>query len=150
MTTQQNNRQQTWAEQLREAGLRVTRQRLLVLEALRQSGGHRSAEAVGVRLTDGGASLSRGTVYKVLDDLVRAGIVMLADRGPGTALYEIADVWHHHFVCRTCGVVIDVPCQIGSKPCLEGDLAGADIDEAQVIFRGRCPKCVTDGMASQP
>lgn len=54
-----------------------------------------------------------------LDDLVATGLVMLADAGPGRALYEVATEWHHHFVCRRCQRVIDVPCEAGSRPCLE-------------------------------
>ncbi|MFV1990784.1 MAG: Fur family transcriptional regulator [Acidimicrobiales bacterium] len=145
MSSERNKEQVTWESRLRDVGLRVTRQRLLVLAALEQAGGHRSAEAVGVLLENDGAGLSRGTVYKVLDDLVATGIVMLADRGPGTALYEIADEWHHHFVCRSCGDVIDIPCEVGSKPCLDVSILGAEVDEAQVIFRGRCPTCVSSG-----
>jgi Fe2+ or Zn2+ uptake regulation protein len=145
MPSGQTDEQVTWESRLRGAGLRITRQRVLVLTALKQTGGHRSAEAVGGWLDQQGLSLARGTVYKVLDDLVAAGLIMMADHGPGTALYETADEWHHHFVCRSCGDVIDVPCEVGSKPCLDASMGGAEIDEAQVIFRGRCAACVARG-----
>lgn len=138
----QGEEQVSWETRLREAGLRATRPRVLILDTLRRAGGHRSAHEVHGFLEQSNTSLTRGTVYKVLSDLVAAELVMWADRGPGTALYEIADEWHHHFVCRSCGDVVDIPCQVGSKPCLEIEIEGADIDEAQVIIRGRCPACV--------
>lgn len=141
MILDQDRDRVSWETHLRDAGLRVTRPRVLVLEVLRRVGGHRSAAEVREFLKQSDISLTRGTVYKVLDDLVSVGLVMWADRGPGTTLYEIADDWHHHFVCRSCGAVIDVPCEIGSKPCLDIEIAGAEIDEAQVIIRGRCSEC---------
>ena len=62
-----------------------------------------------------------GAVFRNLDD-IRA-LCAVADDGiagaiTGRALYEVNDVWHHHFVCRHCGEVEDVPCLKGRKPCL--------------------------------
>jgi len=132
------------ADRLRRAGLRVTRPRLAVYRALRELGGHRSADEVADHLSGGAERLPRTSVYNSLDVLREAGLVMVADVGPGRALYEAADAWHHHFVCRRCGSVFDVPCVRGTKPCLEAELAGAVIDEAQVIFRGLCPACAAE------
>jgi Fe2+ or Zn2+ uptake regulation protein len=128
-------------DRIRSAGLRVTRPRLLVLGLLNDMGGHRSADELLDALDRRGATLPRASVYNVLNDLVRSGVVMLADAGPGRALYEVAAQWHHHFVCRKCGAILDMPCAVGSKPCLDAELEGAQIDEAQVIFRGLCPAC---------
>ena len=130
------------AAELREVGLRATRPRLLVLGFLRQNAGrHLSAEEVTAGLAGAGHVLLRGSVYNVLASLVAAGVVIVADAGPGRALYEAAGAWHHHFVCRSCGGVTDVPCLTGTPPCLDPGLTGAVVDEAQVIFRGLCPVC---------
>ena len=129
------------AERIREAGLRATKPRIAVYDALRSIGGHRTTDEVAEAVEDLGAHFSRATIFNVLDDLTRVDLVMRADRGPGPAIYEAADTWHHHFVCRECGAVIDVPCVVGSKPCLDADIPGAIIDEAQIIFRGLCPTC---------
>lgn len=100
-----------------------------------------SAEELVALLVAGDVRLARASVYNVLDDLAAAGLVMLADAGPGRALYEVASEWHHHFVCRRCRQVIDVACEADSRPCLEATVPGALTDEAQVIFRGLCPEC---------
>src|SRR5579859_5001634 len=126
---------------LHDAGLKSTRPRLLVLRFLRQHGGHHSADEITDALTEIDASLLRGSVYNVVNKLLNHGLITMADVGPGRALYEAAASWHHHFVCRQCDSVIDVPCVTGVKPCLDADLLGATIDEAQVIFRGLCPSC---------
>lgn len=129
-------------ERLRQASLRVTRPRVLVYGLLRHAGGHRSVDEVITMLGTLGTRLPRMTVYNVVTDLVGAGLLMCADTGPGRALYEAADTWHHHFVCRDCGIVLDVPCVEGDKPCIQPPTAlPGTVDEAQVIFRGRCEGC---------
>ena len=128
---------------LRSAGLKSTRPRLLVLRFLRERGGHHSADEITDALTPVDSTLLRGSVYNVLNKLLGHGLINMADVGPGRALYESGSPWHHHFVCRQCGGVQDVPCVVGARPCLETDLGGAELDEAQIIFRGRCAACVT-------
>ena len=50
---------------------------------------------------------------------------------------------HHHLICRSCGRMIDVDCAVGDMPCLTAaDDAGYEVDEAEVIYWGRCPACV--------
>jgi Fe2+ or Zn2+ uptake regulation protein len=137
-----DHRQSLLVERLRRAGLRATRPRLIILDVLEQSSGHRSIDELLGLLRARGVRLPRATVYNVIRSLVANGLVMVADTGPGRMLVEPVHSWHHHFVCRECGAVLDVPCVVGAKPCLQPDLAGAEVDEAQVIWRGRCPRCV--------
>jgi len=129
------------AARLRQAGLRVTAQRLAVLEALANLGGHRTADEVSEALRDGGRPIPRATLYHGLSSMADAGVLLVADAGPGVARFEIASSWHHHLVCRACGRIVDVPCASGSRPCIDAGLPGAVIDEAQIIFRGLCPTC---------
>lgn len=132
---------------LRNAGLRATRPRQTVLALLDGWAGHHAVDDLSAALVDLGHRFPRQSVYNVLDDLVRVGLALPADTGPGRALYERAGDWHHHFVCLDCGAVMDVPCAIGDKPCLDAAVPGAEIDEAQVIFRGRCADCAGRGPA---
>ena len=125
------------------AGLRVTRQRVTILDALATLGGHRTADEVSAVLADAGRPLPRATLYHALSAMADAGVHLVADTGPGTARFEIAREWHHHLVCRACGSITDVPCATGTRPCLEASLPGAVIDEAQVVFRGLCPGCAS-------
>ncbi len=126
---------------LRAGGLRLTRPRREVYAVLRDLGGHRSADEVAEALRARGAKVARMTVYNALGDLRDAGVVLEADVGPGRALFEAGSVWHHHFVCRRCGAVLDVPCAKGRKPCLRLPAPVGTADEAQVIFRGVCRAC---------
>jgi Fur family ferric uptake transcriptional regulator len=109
---------------------------------LQTLGGHRSIDELLKELKARGTPLPRASVYNVIDILVKRGIVMLADAGPGPALYEVSVKWHHHFVCIDCGRVIDIPCVVGEKPCLLPEWVPGTVEETQIIFRGRCADCL--------
>lgn len=131
------------ASRLRKAGLRVTRPRLAVLRALHETLGHFSVDQIVELVAMLGNRYPRMTVYNVVDQLSDAELLMRADAGPGRALYEINNGWHHHYICRQCGSVQDVPCVVGHKPCLHPDANDVGlIDEAQIIFRGICNHCL--------
>lgn len=136
------------AERIRRAGLRATRPRISTYRVLADTSGHLSVDDIVRRLRGRDDATPRMSVYNVVTDLADVGLVMRADTGPGRALYEVAADWHHHFVCRTCGAIFDVPCVVGSKPCIESLFDGGEVDEAQVIFRGRCNACC--GKRSRP
>jgi len=129
-------------ERLREAGLRMTRPRLLVYTALRDAGAHRTVDEIATLLARRGHDVPRMSIYNVVADLTAASVLMRADAGPGAALSEAGEIWHHHSVCRVCATIEDVPCVMGRKPCLDPPPSlGAAVDEAQVIFRGVCARC---------
>jgi Fur family ferric uptake transcriptional regulator len=84
-------------------------------------------------------------VYDSLRTLADAGLVRRIQPLGSVARYEarIGDN-HHHVVCRSCGVIADVDCAVGETPCLTAsDAGGFVIDEAEVIYWGRCPACAT-------
>ena len=132
---------QELAQRLRATGLRATKPRLLVLEVLQEAGPHLSADELVEALAARGTPLPRGSVYNVVGALATHGLMMVTDIGPGRALYELAERWHHHFVCRACGVIEDVECVVGLSPCLDPGQVNGEVDEAQVIFRGICTEC---------
>lgn len=129
-------------ERLRKAGLKATRPRLLVLHLLQELGGHRSIDELLKELQARGTPLPRASLYNVISVLLSRGLVMLADAGPGPALYEVSEIWHHHFVCIECGRIVDIPCVVGEKPCLLPDWLPGTVEETQIIFRGRCTACL--------
>lgn len=132
------------ADRLRENGLQVTAQRLAVLRAIADAP-HITADEVAEAARGHIGAISRQTVYDALGVLVERGIVRRIEPAGSAARYEdrVGDN-HHHLVCRTCGHLVDVECQVGDAPCL----APADdndfvIDEAEVVYWGICPDCRT-------
>jgi len=136
-----------FSAQLRSKGLRVTTQRVHVLETLRQHP-HSSAETVFAGLRDELPGISTGTVHGILNDLTSADVVRRVSLPDvGSALYELhsADN-HHHLQCVQCGRVEDVACAIGAAPCLHPSHDhGMRILEAAVTYRALCPECERNG-----
>ena len=127
---------------LRGSGLRVTRPRLAVLEALRDHP-HADTESVIARVRDDLGRVSHQAVYDVLRALTDAGLLRRIQPAGSVARYEVrVGDNHHHLVCRTCGVITDVECAVGEAPCLTAaDDHGFVIDQAEVVYWGTCPEC---------
>jgi len=130
------------ADLLRHHGVQVTAQRLAVLRAV-SGRPHGTADEVARLVRTEIGSISRQAVYDALGVLVDKGLLRRIQPAGSPARYErrVGDN-HHHLVCRTCGRTVDVDCAVGSAPCLDAAHdAGYEIDEAEVIYWGRCPAC---------
>jgi Fur family transcriptional regulator, stress-responsive regulator len=127
---------------LRNAALRVTRPRVAVLSAVHDHP-HADTDSLIDAVRQDFGEVSHQAVYDVLRALTAAGLVRRVQPTGSLARYEarVADN-HHHIVCRSCGAIVDVDCAVGRAPCLTAaDDAGYEIDEAEVIYWGRCPEC---------
>lgn len=130
------------ADLLRQNGVQVTAQRLAVLRAV--SGlPHGTADDVAEAVRDDIGAISRQAVYDALGVLVDKGLLRRMQLAGSSTRYEHSNGDnHHHLVCRACGETVDVDCSVSAAPCLEVvDEQGFEIDEAEVIFWGRCPSC---------
>jgi Fur family transcriptional regulator, stress-responsive regulator len=134
---------------LRGHGLQVTAQRLAVLRAVAERPHSTADDVYQVVRADIGA-ISRQAVYDALAAFTDAGFLRRIQPAGSPARYENrVDDNHHHLICRTCNRTVDVDCMVGYAPCLTaGDSAGYEIDEAEIVFWGRCPDCVGAAKAS--
>jgi Fe2+ or Zn2+ uptake regulation protein len=132
------------AAALRRAGLRVTASRLAVLSALAAGAPHASADAVVGAVRERLGDVSAQTVYNVLRTFTDVALVRRIEPAGRPGLYELrVGDNHHHIVCRRCDAIADVDCAVGTTPCLTAaDGSDYEIDEAEVIYWGRCPACV--------
>ena len=102
-----------------------------------------TADAVAETVRAEMGAISIQAVYDVLGVLVDVGLVRRIQPAGSPARFEarVSDN-HHHVICRVCGRTADVDCAVGSAPCLTAvDDMGYEIDEAEVIYWGRCPEC---------
>ena len=133
----------TSADLLREHGVHVTAQRLAVMEAVSRHP-HCTADDVASAVRAEIGVISRQAVYDALGLLADKGLIRRIHPAGSPGRYEdrTGDN-HHHLICRSCGRMVDVDCAVGAAPCLTpADAAGYEIDEAEVIFWGRCPPCL--------
>lgn len=136
---------------LREAALRVTRPRIAVLSAVHVHP-HADTGTILRAVRQELPGVSHQTVYDALAALTSAGLVRRIQPPGSVARYEarVGDN-HHHMVCRSCGVIVDVDCAVGEAPCLTAsDDHGFSVDEAEVTYWGRCPDCSNQGNPSDP
>jgi Fe2+ or Zn2+ uptake regulation protein len=128
---------------LRRHGVHVTAQRLAVLRAVSDQPHSTADDIYKVVRADIGA-ISRQAVYDALSALTDKGLFRRIQPAGSSARYEdrVGDN-HHHLICRSCNRMVDVDCAVGHTPCLTAaDDSGYEIDEAEVIYWGRCPECV--------
>ena len=136
---------------LREHGMQVTAQRLAVLRAVAERP-HTSADDVVASVRADIGSISRQAVYDTLGTLSDKGLLRRIQPAGSSARYEnrTGDN-HHHLICRSCRVMVDIDCAVGDTPCLTADDDhGFEIDEAEVVYWGRCPDCRSVPAATAP
>lgn len=129
---------------LRDVALRVTRPRVAVLSVVHEHP-HADTDSIIRAVRTHLGEVSHQAVYDVLRALTAAGLVRRIQPSGSVARYEsrVGDN-HHHVVCRACGAIADVDCAVDTAPCLTAsDDNGFAIEEAEVIYWGRCPGCIT-------
>jgi Fe2+ or Zn2+ uptake regulation protein len=120
---------------------RQTRQRQLVYETVASTDAHPSAEWVHERVRRQMPRVSLGTVYRNLQLLVAEGRLKAWTRGR-TTRYDADVTPHDHFVCRACGLLLDIeraPEAISSEKRLRA--GGHQIDNRVLEFIGVCRDC---------
>ena len=130
------------ADLLRQRGIQVTAQRLAVLRAVAGEP-HITADGVAEAVRGEIGAISLQSVYDALNVLVGEQLIRRIQPAGSPARFEdrVGDN-HHHLICRTCGRLVDVDCAAGRAPCLKAnDDNGYEIDEAEVVYWGRCPEC---------
>jgi Fe2+ or Zn2+ uptake regulation protein len=119
---------------LRQHGVQVTAQRLAIMRVVAEYP-HATADQLGDEVRSQLGSISRQSVYDSLGMLVDKNLVRRIQPAGSPARYEtrVGDN-HHHLICRSCAT--------GEVPCLTAsDDHGFEVDEAEVIYWGRCPTC---------
>jgi len=119
--------------------MRSTSQRRLVLELVRESKVHPTADQVFEMARGKHPTIGRATVYRNLAVLADAGQLRRVTLPGQPERYDDPRVLHGHFHCRRCGVIHDLPLP-ATLPDRIG-LPGHRTEECQVTLSGLCPKC---------
>ncbi len=122
-------------------GLPVTAQRREVLHALVLRADHPIADQIFDDVRKHLPEISRATVYRVLETLVRIGIACKVCHPGSGARYEVKTRRHHHLVCISCEKMIDLQDSTLDHLSLPGVGSGFHIQDYSVQFRGLCTTC---------
>ncbi|WP_432822301.1 Fur family transcriptional regulator [Trichloromonas sp.] len=132
-------------------GLPVTPQRQAVLEALAGRNDHPSADELFDEVKKQLKGISRTTVYRVLETLVRIGVVQKIGTEQARARFDADTRRHHHILCMGCGKLSDlVGVNIAELMPERPDVDGFRLFNYSVQFTGLCSECLTGSDAPQP
>lgn len=119
-------------------GLKVSEQRIQILDFLNKVESHPTADEIFKSLNREDPVLSRATVYNTLHSFVDKGVISALDLRDNETRYDLITHEHGHFRCNVCGTIYNVEFDQNS---LKMDLPGFQIDELSVTMRGVCPNC---------
>ncbi len=120
---------------------RNTKQRQLVLDAVRARCDHPSADQIYLDVRGLDNRISRGTVYRNLNVLVQQGEILQV-KLPHMDRFESRLDVHYHLLCTGCGAVMDIP--LSYREDLDEQTAketGYSIERHRAVFEGLCPAC---------
>lgn len=140
------------ADRLHEAGERVTRQRLIVADALDATGRQVTAQELYDLLRRRHRGIGRATVFRTLEALVAAGVARRLElEGHVYGYVACRPEHHHHLACHRCGRVVEIG-EPYIRPVVERVAAdlGFTIDDARLDFYGLCADCRAAGVATDP
>jgi Fe2+ or Zn2+ uptake regulation protein len=129
-------------QELRLRGLRLTSQRLAILETLRHSGKHLTPREVYEKARESVPGLMETTVYRTLEFLVKNRLAFAAQIASGKLAYEAASHDHHHILCRNCHTEMEIPHRQLEE--LYGEIeksTGYRLTTGHLTFFGLCPDC---------
>ncbi|WP_109714061.1 Fur family transcriptional regulator [Faecalicatena contorta] len=152
MAMEQEKAQELLKEKLRGKGLKVTQQRMLVLQTLAdRSGSHMAAEDIYELIREKYPEIGLATVYRTLQLLLEMQLVDRINLDDGCVRYEIGHLFegdtkhnHHHLICRVCGQVL--PFEDDLLEELERHIeedTGFHILDHQLKFYGHCKDCLS-------
>jgi Fur family peroxide stress response transcriptional regulator len=126
----------------RAEGLPLTVQRRTILEVLARRTDHPTADQVFAVVRKRLPDVSRTTVYRVLDTLVRLGLAVKTPHPGASVRFDPRTERHHHLVCRDCDRVIDLHApELNALRLPDTRGLGFEIDDFSLHIRGRCAAC---------
>jgi Fur family peroxide stress response transcriptional regulator len=131
-----------FTEGLRNAGVKVTHQRLEIFRELALSTAHPDAETIYRHVRKRMPTVSLDTVYRTLWLLLDLGLVRSIG-GRDRVRFDGNAKDHHHFICQRCGETQDFYHEVFDHLELPGDIGELGrVECLQVELRGLCVKCV--------
>ena len=130
---------------LADKGLKVTPQRIAILDALYQLGNHPTAENIIELIHKQNPNIASGTVYKVLDTLISNNLIKKVTTEFGIMRYDAVMEKHHHLYCSECDLIEDFKDEelegILKDYFSKKKIEGFHIEDFEIQLRGTFDKC---------
>lgn len=135
----QNEKYEIEKQILKEHDIRVSHQRLMILDFLVNNRNHPTADDIYKSLKSKDPILSQATVYNTLNLFVANNIASELEFNQSRKRYDFYQKHHSHFICENCGEILDLDINIDNLK-LEG-LEEYEINKIDLTFRGICSNC---------
>ncbi|MFC1517908.1 Fur family transcriptional regulator [Candidatus Margulisiibacteriota bacterium] len=130
----------TVIEKLKAKGVKVTPQRVAIIEYLEKNYDHPSAEDIYKVIKKNHPGVSFATIYNTLDKLAELNEILKLKIAEDRVHYEYHTGPHHHFYCRKCQKIYDIKV---SCPHLDTLKVGPHrLEEVHGYFKGVCKDCL--------
>ncbi len=122
---------------------RMTKQKKLIMEILKGTTSHPTADWVYEQARKEMNDISLGTVYRNLKVLVESGEVLELNYGSTFRRFDGNPHNHYHFVCEKCGDVSDIDFPLIDKLNSDVEQTGIGrVSHHRLEFYGTCIKCI--------
>lgn len=126
----------------RRRGIRLTLQRRIILAAVLELDDHPTADRVFETVRKRAAGISRTTVYRTLETLVRMGAIGRTSHPGSVVRYDPRLETHHHLICQRCDTVIDTSdARLDALPVPDTSALGFEVLDVRVQLCGICRRC---------
>ena len=124
---------------------RMTKQKRVILEVLKNTKSHPTADWVYDKVKKKIPNISLGTVYRNLNILKGQGEIIELSYGKGFSRFDGNASRHYHFTCEHCGRILDVdpPADMDIEKELSMQI-GVKVNSHRLELYGSCPDCVTE------
>lgn len=125
---------------LQQHDIKPSYMRILIMQYLMKHPTHPTVDRIYQDLSPENPTLSKTTVYNTLKLLAEKKAILSLSINEKNAQYDGDTSPHSHFLCRSCGAVMDLPAELISIP-KEAEKQGLEIDETELFFYGLCKNC---------
>ena len=127
-------------EILKSKGIKPSYQRILVYNHINSHIDHPSVDTIFKAISGSIPTLSKTTIYNILNLFAKKGIVDALTIDKNEVRYDFIKKPHAHFMCKICGKIYDI--HLKSDVCLKDFVEGHKVEDAHVNFKGVCKECL--------
>lgn len=127
-------------EKYRKTGLKLTPQRIAILDLLKGNTKHPSAEDIYMEVSRKFPTMSLATVYNTLEAIKQKGSILELNIDPEKKRFDPNTEPHHHLICIKCRQIVDIQRWF-ELPLSDTDKKGFEIKGSHIEFYGLCPEC---------
>ena len=129
-------------ERLQTHNIKPSVQRMAIMTYLMEHRTHPTVDEIYTALSPSIPTLSKTTVYNTLKLLSEQGAAQTLTIDERNTCYDADTTPHAHFLCKRCGRIYDLKCDINIKKVEDMDMDGHDIQEIHYYYKGICKDCI--------